>query len=126
MSFQPTAWFEAGLICCGFTFGITFNIRHITAMITTKNRIAITGSQFSAAFCRFCTNEVCAGGGAATGATFATACAWAWTSAACAARAWAASGCAVPPADGVVPTVDLLPVAGAAVVARQGRRTCLR
>ena len=61
---------EAGLICCGLTFGITFSIRHITAMITTKNRIATTGSQFSAQFCRFCTNEVCAAGGAATGATF--------------------------------------------------------
>jgi hypothetical protein len=75
MSFQPTAWFDAGLICCGFTFGITFNIRHITAMIATKNRIATTGSQLSAQLWRFCTNETCATGGGATFATFVAACA---------------------------------------------------
>ena len=56
---------EDGLICCGLTRGITFSIRHITTMIATKNRIATTGSNCSAQFWRFCTNEMCGAGGTA-------------------------------------------------------------
>ncbi len=48
MSSHPTDWSEAGLICCGLTRGITFNMRHIRKTSALKNRIATTGSQFTA------------------------------------------------------------------------------
>ncbi len=50
ISAKVTRCLEAGLICCGLTFGITFNIRHITMMITVKKRIATTGCQLVAQF----------------------------------------------------------------------------
>ena len=82
MSFQPTAWLDAGLICCGLTRGITFSIRHITTMITVKNTIAMTGSQFRAQFWISCVNDVLGPDGAATAVLTAAPCAWALTSAA--------------------------------------------
>ena len=50
MSLNVTDWFDAGLICCGLVLGITFNMRHITKMITVKNTMNTTGDQLWAKF----------------------------------------------------------------------------
>ena len=45
MSSKETDWFDAGFICCGFTRGITFSVRHIRNSSAVKKRIITTGDQ---------------------------------------------------------------------------------
>src|SRR5947209_7855463 len=59
MSWNDTAWLEAGLICCGLIRGITFSVRHIKKMSAEKNRIATTGSHCVAHSWMCVTHETC-------------------------------------------------------------------
>ena len=73
MSAKLTDWPDVGLILCGLTRGITFRVRHMMKISAPKNRIATTGSQFSAQVCSCCVKD---------GSAAAAAAAWASTIAA--------------------------------------------
>ena len=94
MSSQPTDWFDAGLICWGFTRGITFSVRHIKKISTGRTRSSprsTTGTPISG-----CSTIDTCGVAAWICAAFATA-----ARAATSTAAWCAAAALIEPPSGM-------------------------